>query len=294
LRIVQQLVANGLIAGSAYALVALGFSLIYTAARFFHFAHGAVYAAGAYSAFALVALLGFPVPVAVVVAVVVATLLGISMEVGVYRPLRRRHTSVLVLLISSLGIYIVIQNLISLGFGDDVKTLRNQVVSEGWLLSGARITPVQLAMVVSAVTLFALTWWVILAAKPGKALRAVANDPELALASGINSERVIVFAFAVGSALAAIAAILVSFDVDMVPTMGLNALLMGAVATIVGGVGSMPGAAVGGLLLGLAEQLGGWEIGSQWQDSIAFAILLLFLLFRPYGVFRRKLRKAEI
>lgn len=289
-----QLVVNGLIAGSVYALVALGFALIYGTTRFFHFAHGAVYTAGAYLTYALAALYHLPLGVAISAAVLLSCLLGLLTEVVVYRPLRRKYAATLVLLIASLGLYVVIQNVISVIFGDDIRSIRSGIVQEGFNVLGARITPVQAVTLGVAVVLFVAVGLVMSRTRVGKALRAVANDPELALISGVNSERVILSAFAIGSGLAAVAAILVSFDVDMVPTMGMNALLMGVVATIIGGIGSIPGAAVGGLLLGLAQHLGVWKIGSQWQDSIAFAILLVFLLVRPYGVFGRKLRKAEI
>ena len=125
-------------------------------------------------------------------------------------------------------------------------------------------------------------------------MRAVANDPELASVSGIDSGKVILLTFALGSALAGVAGILVAFDVDMIPTMGMNALMMGVVAVIIGGVGSIPGIALGSLLLGMAQHLGVWFISSQWQDAIAFAILLIFLLFRPQGFLGKKIKKANI
>jgi branched-chain amino acid transport system permease protein len=289
-----QLLLNGLVAGGVYALVALGFALVYASTRFFHFAHGVVYTAAAYVAFGLSVSAHLPLAISVALAIIAAGLLGAGIEVGVYRPLRRRYASSLILLIASFGVYIVLQNVISMLFGDNVKSLRQGPPQEGLLMWGARVTPLQIGIVIAAVALFVITGLVIMRTRTGKALRAVANDAELALASGIDSERVILFAFAMGSVLAAVAAILVSFDVDMVPTMGMNALLMGVVATIIGGIGSIPGAAVGGLLLGLAQHLGVWKIGSQWQDSIAFLLLLLFLLVRPYGVFGRKLTKARV
>ena len=123
-------------------------------------------------------------------------------------------------------------------------------------------------------------------------MRAVANNPELARISGIESDRVILSTFALGSALAGIAGILVALDVDMTPTMGMNALMMGVVAVIVGGVGSIPGVALAALLLGMAQHLGVWYISSQWQDAIAFVILLTFLLFRPEGFMGKRVKTA--
>jgi len=291
---ISQLLVNGIIAGSAFALVALGFSLIYKTTGFIHFAHAAIYMLGAYSVYTLVEFLHLPLPMAIFLGILFCAAFGILLEIGIYRPLRYRNGQPLILLIASIGIYVIIQNIISLIFGDDVKTLRYGATSEGWPLFGARITAIQLITILSAFVLFLLTSILVFRTKLGKMLRAVANDHELAGISGITANEVNVFVLAAGSALAAIAAILVSFDVDMTPTMGMNALLMGMVVTVIGGIGSIPGALVGGLLLGFAQQFGVWKIGSEWQDAIAFGILLIFLLFRPYGIFGRKLRKAEV
>ena len=289
-----QLIVNGIIAGSVYVLVALGFGLIYGTTRFFHFAHGAIYTAGAYFAYTFIALLGLPLFFSLFLAILFTSLLGVLTEISIYRPLRERGATSLVLLIASLGIFIVIQNVISLIFGDDTKTIRSGVVTEGINILGARITQIQILTIVVCLALFIITTLIVMRTRIGKAIRAIGNDPELALISGIDTDRAILYTFAIGSALAAVAAVLVAFDVDMTPTMGMNALMMGVVAVIIGGVGSIPGAALGGLLLGLAQHLGVWQISSKWQDAIAFVILLSFLLFRPYGFFGRVVKKVEI
>lgn len=291
---IQQLIANVVIAGSVYALFALGFSLIYASTRFFHFAHGAVFTSGAYVTWALASVAGFPLPWAMVAAVCFATLAGILIEIAVYRPLRARSASALVLLMASLGAYVVLQNLISLIFGDDVKTLRGSQVREGYNVAGARITSAQVVIVVTAIVLFVVVAAILARTRAGKALRAVANDPTLALLSGIRSEEVVLFAFAAGSALAGIAGILVALDVDMTPTMGLRALMMGVVAVIIGGVGSISGAVLGALLLSLAQQVGAWEVGTQWQDCAAFIVLVIFLVFRPQGFLGKRVGKATV
>ena len=319
---IYQLAINSLIAASVYALIALSFSLIYSTTRFFHFAHGAVYVAGAYSAYVVVdalrrvasvaaevgrvpsgyaglvgmdggvTLLGMAV--AGLVAMIVATVLGGLMELGVYRPLRRRLATPVVLLIASLGMYIVLQNVISAVFGDDTKTIRTWPVREGLNILGARITPVQIIIIGTTVVLFVATILILKYTKAGTAMRALAANPELARVVGMDTDRVILYTFLVGSALCGAAGVLISLDIDMTPTMGLNALLMGVVAAIVGGIGSLPGAALGALLLALAQNFGVWKIPSQWQDAIAFAILLVFLVFRPAGMFGVRVRKVRI
>jgi len=289
-----QLTANALIAAAGYTLVAVGFGLVFATTRFFHFAHGAVYTAGAYLALVFVKWLGLPLLPGAAAAVVLCAALGLAMELVLYRPLRRRGATPLVLLLASLGAYIVLQNTISLVFGDQTQTLRSGVVRVGLPVLGARITPVQIWIIAVAVALTVLVWLLVKKTRLGISMRAVANDPELALISGVPADTVILASFVLGSALAGAAGILVAMDVDMTPTMGMNALIMGVVAVIVGGTGSVPGIALGALLLAAAQHFGVWQISSKWQDAIAFVILLVFLLFRPQGFFGRKVRKAEV
>jgi branched-chain amino acid transport system permease protein len=197
----------------------------------------------------------------------------------------------MVFLLTSLGIYIVLQNMISMTCGDQTRMVRTTVV-EGVDVFGARVTPVQALIMATSVTLIITVWILSKRTRLGLIMRAVAADPELARTLGINNDKVMLCAFGLASGLAGVAGVLVALDVDMTPSMGLNALLLGAVATIVGGVGSIPGVAFGALLIGMAQHLGVWWIGSQWQDAIAFVILLAFLLVRPEGVLGKRLRKA--
>lgn len=275
-------------------LVAIGFAIVFRATRFFHFAHGIVFTAGAYFTFLFKAWLGFPLFFSILLAIPLTTLLGCLMEVIVYLPLRRKGSSSLVFLLASLGMYIVLQNVISMMFGDDTKTIRSGLVKEGLNVFGARITPIEILIICVSVVLVVTVTLLLKKTKMGNAMRAVANDIELASVSGIDSDRVILLTFAIASTLAGIAGILVALDVDMTPTMGMNALMMGVVAVIVGGVGSIPGVALAALLLGIAQHLGVWFISSQWQDAIAFVILLIFLLFRPQGFLGKKVKKATL
>jgi branched-chain amino acid transport system permease protein len=289
-----QAVLDGIIMGSSYALIALSFSLIYAPSRFFHVAHGGVLAWGAYFGYIAYVRLNLPLSVAVPLAVGGSAVLGVALQAGVYGPLQRRGAAGLVLLLASLGLYIVLQNGISVLFGDEVKSLRGGEVARGTILLGASITPVQMWIVAGSLASFMLIGVVLRFTRFGLALRAVASDPEMARVRGVNVSRVVLGAFALGSALAGLAALLVAFDADMTPTMGLNAMMFGIVALIVGGVDSTMGPLLGGLLLGLAQHVGVWKIGSQWQDAITFLILILFLLFRPQGFLGRPRRRAAV
>ena len=290
----MQISVNILTAASTIFLMALGFSLIYTVTRFFHFAHAILFTAGAYFVLVFNVWMGLPLVVAVFLAIVATALGGCLLELSIYRPLRRRDSSPLVLLLASLGTYIALQNVISLIFGDDTKTLRSEVVREGLNILGARITPIQLVTVLASVGLMVLVLLLLKKTELGKAMRAVASDAELACVSGIESQRIILWTFAIGSALAGVAGILVALDVDMTPTMGMMPLMLGIVALYIGGVGSLPGIAIGALLLATAQQVAVWYIGSAWQDPVAFLLLLLFLLFRPVGIFGRPVATASV
>lgn len=302
---IVQLTANGLIAGAIYALIALGFSVIYKTVRFFHFAHGIVYTAGAYTVYGTLLVLsqesgvmgvgsqGLGVGawvVAVLLGIAVSAALGVAIDCGIYRPLRSKKASNLILLLASFGVFIFVQNLIALVFGNQILTLRSGVVREGWHVLGAVITPIQVLIIAASLVMFGLCWWVIEKTRLGRSLRAVADDPLAASVCGINPERTTMWAFLIGSAMAGVAGILISLETNLEPTMGFNAVLKGIIASIIGGIGSIPGALIGGLFLGLVENLGIAFIPAGWKDAIAFGVLILFLLFRPQGIFGRKKR----
>jgi len=291
---IQQLILNAIIAGSIYALIALGFTIIYRTVKFFHFAHGVVYTAGAYFAYTFFILFGISPLISFFLSIALASLLGIAIDRFVYHPLRKNNAPNLVYLIASFGVFIFLQNLIQLIFGAQILTLRTGPIKEGHHFLGAVITDTQIIIIVASLVLFILTWLFIQKTKLGKAIRAVSDDPIGARVVGINSEKIILTVFAIGSALAGAAGILISLETNIEPTMGMNAILKGIIASIVGGIGSIPGALFGGLFLGLAENLGIWKIQAGWKDTIAFAILIIFLLLRPSGIMGVKREKEKI
>jgi len=291
---IHQLILNGLIAGSIYSIIAIGFTVIYRTIKFFHFAHGVVYAAGAYLAYTFFILLKINPFISFILSIVLAAFLGMAIDRFVYSPLRKHKTSNLVFLLASFGVFIFLQNLLQLIFGAQILTLRTGPVKEGHHLLGAIITDTQILIIVSSLVLFFICWLFSQRTKFGKAIRAVSDDPIGARVVGINSEKIIMIAFAIGSALAGAAGILISLETNIEPTMGLNAILKGIIASMIGGIGSIPGALLGGLFLGLAENLGIWQIQAGWKDAIAFVILILFLLLRPSGIMGVKTEKEKI
>lgn len=291
---IMQVVINILITSGIIALVALGFAIIYQTTRFFHFAHGIVFTSGAYLALFFKTWLGLSLYLSILFTIPLCIILGCLMETSVYLPLRKRGASSLILLLASLGIYIVLQNVISMIFGDDTKIIRSGPVREGLNMLGAKVTPTQIIILGVSVALIIIVTIFLKKTKNGRAMRAVVNDPLLARVSGIDSDRVILWTFGLGSALAGVAGILVSLDLDMTPTMGMSALMMAVVAVIIGGVGSVAGVALGALLIGTVQNLGIWYINSKWQDAIVFVILLAFLLFRPEGFLGKKVSKTAV
>lgn len=281
----QQIVVNGIVAAAVYVVAGFGFGLIYRTATFFHIAQAAIIAVGAYGTYWLCVGIGFPLPVAVLLSVVFSAIVGACADQAIFRPLRRRGASPLVLLLASLGLYVVLTNLLSMAFGDSIKTIAWGRVEEGWRVFGARITTVQ-AMTIAIIALLAvLSAIAFRSTKIGITLRAVADDPELAGISGIEVDRVVLVASAVGSGLSGLAGILLALDLGMTPMMGLNVLLMGVVAFIIGGgLKDMTGLVAGGLFLGLSQHLAGWLIGPQWQYAMAFVVLIVLLLLRPKGM----------
>lgn len=290
----NQLIINGLIAGSIYALIAIGFTVIYRTVKFFHFAHGVVYTAGAYLAYTFFILLKISPVISFFLAIILSAFLGIAIDRLVYFPLRKQKASDLIFLLASFGVFIFIQNLIQMIYGAQILTIRTGTVKEGHHFFGAVITDIQIVILVVSVILMILLWLFIQKTKLGKAMRAVSDDPVAANVVGINPEKIIMSSFAIGSALAGIAGILISYETNIEPTMGFMALLKGIIASIIGGIGSIPGAVFGGFFLGLAENLGIWKISAGWKDCIAFVILIIFLLIRPWGFFGIKTQKETM
>ncbi len=309
---VQQLIINGIIAGSIYALIAIGFTVIYRTVKFFHLAHGVVYTAGAYFAYTFInslnsltpQLSNSPTPqlsnsitlysLSFFLSIILSAILGIAIDRLVYYPLRRQKASNLIFLLASFGVFIFIQNLIQLIYGAQILTIRTGPIKEGHHFLGAVITDIQITILVVSIILMILLWLFIQRTKLGKAIRAVSDDPVAANVVGINPEKIILTSFAIGSALAGAAGILISLETNIEPTMGFSALLKGVIASIVGGIGSIPGAVLGGFFLGLAENLGIWKISAGWKDCIAFVILIIFLLIRPSGFLPAKIEKETI
>ncbi len=278
----QQLI-NGLVLGSTYALIALGYTMVYGIIELINFAHGEIYMFGAFAGMYLVTVLEVPFVIAFFLAMMLASLLGITVEFLAYRPLRR--SSRLAALISAIGASIFLQNLALLVMGPRPYTFPSPFTPKVYKTALVTISRVELIILAVSFLLMVGLTFLIQKTKIGKAMRATAQDKDTASLMGININLVITVTFAVGSALGAAAGVMVGIYFRTVtPMMGLMPGLKGFVAAVLGGIGSIPGAMLGGLLLGVAEVMGAAYISSQYRDAIAFAILIIVLLFKPAGL----------
>ena len=282
--LVAQLVVNGLVNGSHYALLALGFGLVFGTTRITHFAYGPVYALSAYGCWVAAGPLGAPLWLAVIVGIATGAAAGAAAYLVVYRPFEREGSSPLVILIASLGLFIALENAIGVAFGTDTKVV--PAPPAGVFLWGPLVvTSSQLAQVAALVVLGAGLALYVTRTRFGKAVLAMTDNPEMARVIGIDTVRVSLAAFVLGSAIAAVPACLILVKDGATAHMGFAAVFMAFVAVVVGGVGSLRGAVAGGLALGLVESTGMAKIPTEWQSSIAFVVLFLVLLFRPRGLF---------
>jgi branched-subunit amino acid ABC-type transport system permease component len=290
----MQITVNILIDFSLVVLISLGFSLFYYTAKFFNLAHAITLTLSAYLTYSFSEQINFPLEISIPLAIICVTVINVLLEVFIYNPLRKRNASPMILMIASLGLYTVLQNVISMLWSDEIKSVRTGEIKVGNEFFGAYITDIQIITIVVCLTLFVVCVLFMKHNRIGRNIRAVANNPELSNIVGIHSDKVILWAFGIGSTLAAVAGILIAFDTDMTPTMGFNWLLYGVVAMIIGGVGSNWGLVGGAVLLATAQHLSAYYIGSQWMDAVAYIILILFLIGKPLGFSGKRLKKVEI
>ena len=290
--IFTQLLANSLIAGSIYALVAAGFSLIYKTNKFFHFAHGSVVTFSGYMFYVTFSCLDIGFLFSSLFALIVSALLGLCFYECVYLPVQKRGASKAILLIVSVALMIMMENLILLFFGANVKIIKI-VSSESINFLGAIITPLQIIIFFVSILLLIMLYYVINKTKIGRNLRAVSDSKELSNIVGINSRKVIDFSFLLGSIIAGVGGILIGLEQNLTHSMGMMLGVKGFTGAIIGGISSVPASILGSYVLGVAENFGTWYLPSGYKDAISFFLLFLFLLIRPEGLFsKKKERKA--
>ncbi len=282
---------NGVSLGSVYAIIALGYTMVYGIAKMLNFAHGDVIMVGAYVCFCAMSYLSLPPVVGVLMAMVICTMLGIIIERLAYKPLRQATS--LAVLITAIGVSYFLQNIALLIWKSDPKVFTSVV--EGWggitLFGGQlRITAVTIVTVLANIVIMIALTLFTGKTKKGKAMRAVSEDKGAAQLMGINVNSTISLTFAIGSGLAAIAGVLLcSAYPTLMPTTGSMPGIKAFTAAVLGGIGSIPGAMLGGVLLGVIEIFGKAYISTQLSDAIVFAVLIIVLLIKPTGLLGKKI-----
>lgn len=284
---------NGLSLGSVYALIALGYTMVYGIAKMLNFAHGDVIMIGAYVALITMKQAGLPTWVAILISIIACTVLGVLMERVAYKPLRNA-TSSLAVLITAIGVSYLLQNLALLMFGADTKSFTSVVTVPAVVLAGGKLTisgETIVTVLACMIIMIGLTLF-INKTKAGQAMLAVSEDRGAAQLMGINVNGTIALTFAIGSALAAIAAVLLcSAYPSLTPYTGAMPGIKAFVAAVFGGIGSIPGALIGGILLGIIEILGKAYISSQMADAIVFGVLIVVLLVKPSGLLGKQIQE---
>ena len=284
--LVLQLTINGVIFGSLYALLALGWSIIYSTTGVFHFAHTLVVTVAGYAAVLITMSAGMPLALGVIGAVVAAVIVGCASELVVYRPLRKVGVGKLGIFVASLGAMIVGINAIEITMTPTPRALT------GFPIIPINIGPItftslHVVIVVVTIVIFWLVRTYLVKTKVGKAIRGVSSNPEMADLVGIGKDRIFMIVFAIGSAIAAIAGLLLGLKEVVAPHMGDQPVIHAFIITFLGGVGSLPGALVGGLLIGMIENLSVLWLPSTYKIILTFGVLMLVISIRPRGLFGR-------
>jgi len=283
---IQQLI-NGLALGSVYALLALGYTMVYGIIQLINFAHGEIYMIGAFTGYYVSSVLKLPLLPTLLAAMAVSAILGILIEKIAYRPLRKSPR--IALLITAIGVSLFLQNIMSKFVGTAPKHFPELINLNPIKLGGLQLDWKTILMFAVSALLVILLQFIVYKTKVGKAMRASSFDIEAASLMGINVDNTISLTFAIGSALAGIAGVLVAISYPSItPYIGVMPGLKAFVAAVLGGIGSIPGALIGGLSIGLLETLSKAYISTTFSDAIVFGILIIILIIKPAGLLGKK------
>ncbi|WP_425059424.1 High-affinity branched-chain amino acid transport system permease protein LivH [Sporomusa carbonis] len=288
-QLVQQLI-NGISLGSIYALIALGYTMVYGIIRLINFAHGDIYMLGAYAGFFAITVFKFSFIPALIFSMAAAGIVGMFIERAAYRPLRQAPK--IAVLITAIGVSLFLEYGGMLLVSPQPRTFPAVFTAEVYKIGGMVINSQQVIILVVSLLLMVILTYVVHRTKIGKAMRAVSFDTDAARLMGIDVDRVISFTFGIGSALAAAAGVLVGIYYNSIdPLMGIMPGLKAFVAAVLGGIGSIPGAMLGGTILGVIEALVSGFWSSTFRDAVAFAILIIILLWKPAGLLGKNVRE---
>ena len=276
--------------GSVYALLALGYTMVYGIIKLINFAHGDIYMLGAYFGYFFIKVLHLNFFIALILAMAVSAIIGVVIEYIAYRPLR--HSPRIAVLISALGISFLLENGMTYLYGSDQRSFPQVIKTVQYHFYGIQVSNIQLIIAVTSIVLMLLLTYIVKNTKMGRAMRAVSADPDAASLMGININHTISFTFAIGSALAAAGGVLIGLYYNSIdPLMGMTPGLKAFVAAVLGGIGIIPGAAVGGWLIGILETMVQATAFSDYKDAIVYAMLIVILLIKPTGILGKNKRE---
>ena len=282
-----QLLINGLQLGAIYALTAVGFALIFGSTKVFHVAHGAAFTIAGYLFWWSINAQKWHWTAGLALAIAAVVMFGLFMERCIYRPIQRHEGAFFTVFIASFGMQIIVQNLVGTVFGRGFETVTVSLSRAVEIVPGLFVAPIAGVAIATASAFFLLLNLFLTRTHVGTGLRALSDNPDLVRVFGLEPTRLAQVAFALGSALVVPAAALTAMSQGINPGIGAHIMLISLAATIVGGIGSLKGAACGGLLLGLAESLAVWKLDPQWSEAVTFIILFVFIIFRPAGFLGR-------
>lgn len=287
-----QLLGNGLVQGAVAMLYAAGFGIVYRSFRVFHIAMGAQFVFSSYAFYFCTVQLQLPLLASVLGTLLLSIVFALAIELSVYRPFFNKGCSSGVVMIASLGVMIVVENLIALFFGNEVKTISNQL-EPSVVFAGLRFTRIQVLQFLVGLGVFAFVGMAVRYGKWFKALWAMGDQPELLAVLGLPVRRLRLGVMMLGGVLVAIPAMLISWDIGMDPHVGMHYLLLGSVAVFFGGADRYWAWGAGALLLSALQSLAVWQLSARWTDLVTFGVLIFVLMFRPQGLFGVSKRLEE-
>lgn len=289
---ILQLLVNGIITGSLISIMAIGFGIIYSTTNFFHIAYGAVYMVAAYSMYTLLSW-HLPFIISLILSILFTVIIGILIELLVYKPLYRKKSSQGIYLVSSLGVYILLINIIALIFGNETKLL-SYGIEDSIHLGDVILTKIQIAQCITFIILSILSIFFIHYTRIGKTIQAMGCNAKLLEFCGINLQKMRFVVFAIGSFFSGTASILTGLDVGIDPYMGMMPLLNAVTAVILGGIKRIEGIIAGAFFIGITQNLVIWYFSGRWESVVTFSILIIFFLYQSGGIIKIKKRAEEL
>lgn len=292
MNLLLQLLANGIVNGALYMMLAVGFGLVYRTTYIFHIAYGGIYIASAYFFYTFAVIVHLPIIASVLLTVGCSAVLGYLMEHLLYRPFYRKRANSGVMLIASLGMFIIIENSIALLFGNEIKTI-SRGLSESWRIGPILIMDIQVVEFAVGLVTVVLFWFAVRRLWIFKAIWAMGDEPDLIPVLGLPLFRLRDVVFMLSSVFVAVPACLISLDVGVDPHMGISYMLIAAVSVLAGGIRRLNGWITGAMLLAILQSLAVWKFSSRWIDLVTFCLLVFMLLLRPHGLISTHSRAEE-